>query len=131
MTRLLRHMSQSTQNLPDQTHSVYMKFHTQRIKNRATQMHIRQKLKTCENSQKPNLGLPCRRCYAIRRRFEQGQRELLINDADVEVNQAGAGYIHPNRLHLEPEKQLLRQNPRQGSDLTVAQSPRNVPLVMQ
>lgn len=65
------------------------------------------------------------------RGFEKRERELLINDADIKVNDAGAGDIDPNTLDREPEEEFLGRNTRQGSDPAVAESPRDVPVVMQ
>lgn len=68
---------------------------------------------------------------AIRWSFEKRQGELLINDADIEVNDAGAGHVYPYSFNREPEEQLLGRNTRQGSDLPETQRPRDVPIVMQ
>ena len=56
---------------------------------------------------------------------------MLEDNTYIKINEPGAGHIHPNPLHRKPQKQLLRRNPRQLPDLTVAQTAGNVAIVMQ
>lgn len=47
---------------------------------------------------------------AIRRGLKSGQRVLLVDDADVEVNNTGVGDINVYVSHGEPKKEILRRH---------------------
>lgn len=66
---------------------------------------------------------------ALLGRLEEGQRELLGDDANVEVNQAGAGNVDPNRLDRKPEKELLGSNTGEIGNHGVSEPARDVALV--
>lgn len=63
-----------------------------------------------------------RRVYrkALGRSLEEGQRELLVDDADVEVDEAGAGDVDADLVDGEPEEELLGGDAGEGGDLAVA-----------
>jgi len=44
---------------------------------------------------------------AFGRSVEEGQRELLVDDADVEVDEAGGGDVDADLADGEPEEELL------------------------
>lgn len=54
---------------------------------------------------------------AIGRGFEEGERELLVDNADIEVNKTGAGDVDADAFDGEPEEELLSRNTGQISDL--------------
>lgn len=57
---------------------------------------------------------------ALGRSLEEGQRELLVDDADVEVDEAGAGDVDADLVDGEPEEELLGGDAGEGGDLAVA-----------
>lgn len=67
---------------------------------------------------------------AIRRRLKEGQRELLVDDADVEMNHTRGGQIETDALDRKPKKELLRRNPGQFSDLAVAEYAGDVEIIV-
>lgn len=67
----------------------------------------------------------------IPRAFERGQRELLGNHADIEVNQATARDIDADFDDREPQEKVLCGNPGQAGDPAVAEDSGDVHVVVQ
>lgn len=57
---------------------------------------------------------------AFRRGLEEGERKPLEDDADVEVDNPGAGQVDVDALDGEPEEELLSGDPGDGGDPAVA-----------
>lgn len=66
---------------------------------------------------------------ALLGRLEEGQRELLGDDTNVEVNQAGARNVYANGLDGQPEKELLGSNTGEIGKHGVVEPAGNVALV--
>lgn len=68
---------------------------------------------------------------AVPRRLERGERKLLGDDADIEVNQAGAGDVDADFDNGEPEEQILGGDAGELVDLAVLQGAGDVHVVVQ
>lgn len=64
-------------------------------------------------------------------RFEEREREALVDGADVEVDEAGGGDIDADAHDLEPEEEIQGLEAREGVDHATAEVARDVALVMQ
>jgi len=60
---------------------------------------------------------------AGRRRVEDGEREVLLDDADVEVDDAGGRDVDLDVVDGEPHEEVLRGDARDGGDLAGADDP--------
>lgn len=69
-------------------------------------------------------------CSAIRGGLKEGKRELLVNNADVEMNYTRRGQIDTNSLNRKPKKELLGGNSSQFSDLSVGEPARDVEIIV-
>lgn len=67
---------------------------------------------------------------AIRRELKERERELLVHNADVEMNYTRSGQIDANSLNRKPKKELLRRNSGQFSDLAVAEAAGDVEIIV-
>ena len=67
----------------------------------------------------------------VGRGLEKGEGEMLEDDADVEVDEAGAGDIDPDSLDGEPQEELLGGDAGEGADLAVTERAGDVAVVMQ
>lgn len=67
---------------------------------------------------------------AIGRGLEEGEGELLVGDADVEVDDAGAGDVDADALDREPQEELLGGHPGQLADLAEPEGAGDVEVVV-
>lgn len=65
----------------------------------------------------------------IRRYIKHRQRELLVDNSNIEVNNPRVGNVYSDPFHRKPKKKLLRRDPRQVGDLSIADRPGDVWLV--
>lgn len=56
---------------------------------------------------------------------------MLGHDADIEVDQSGAGNVDANSDHGEPQEQILRRDPRHLVDPAVSKRARDAHVVVE
>lgn len=63
--------------------------------------------------------------------LEERKRELLEDDTNIKINEAGAGDVDSNPLHGKPQEQLLSGNTGELADLAVGKKAGNVAIIVQ
>lgn len=68
---------------------------------------------------------------AIGRGIEEGEGELLVGDADVEVDDTGAGDVDADALDGEPEEELLGGDAGEPADLAELEGAGDIEVVVE
>lgn len=66
----------------------------------------------------------------IRRGFKERERELLIHNTHIKVNEPRARNINANTFNRKPKKKFLCRDARQLADPAETQGPRDVEIVV-
>lgn len=68
--------------------------------------------------------------HAVTGSLKEGEGELLEDDTNVKIYESGAWDINANSFDWEPEEEILGRDAGKSTNLSIAENPRNVPIIM-